>query len=201
MFDGPGSPSRRRSRAHPGANYHRLGVTPRRVDPAAEPAHARRDGLSHAAGVRRVVVSEQHRPLRGVAARRARRGRRRWRRRRHRVLHRLHRRWVRLDRARGDSTGSSAARASPRRSPNTSARCSPATDAPRCSTPPPRARPVYERMGFADHGLTTVMGLEGESAVTGRAKGCETMDVTDLDEVAPSMPCGSVAEASCCWRS
>src|SRR4051812_20392666 len=42
--------------------------------------------------------------------------------------------------------------------------------------------PVYERMGFVDHGFTTVMGLEGD-VPAGPGTGCETMGDTDLDEV------------------
>ena len=38
-------------------------------------------------------------------------------------------------------------------------------------------------MGFADHGLTTVMGLEGK-VPAGRGSGYQSVDVTDLDELA-----------------
>src|SRR4051794_27243830 len=42
--------------------------------------------------------------------------------------------------------------------------------------------PVYERMGFIDHGLTTVMGLEGE-VPAGGLTACETIGRDGLDEV------------------
>src|SRR3954447_25477853 len=42
--------------------------------------------------------------------------------------------------------------------------------------------PVYERMGFVDHGLTTVMGLEAEAPAR-RATACATVGVDDLAEV------------------
>jgi len=43
--------------------------------------------------------------------------------------------------------------------------------------------PVYERMGFADHGLTTVMGLEGGVPSPGGTADCHVVAPTQLDEV------------------
>jgi predicted N-acetyltransferase YhbS len=43
--------------------------------------------------------------------------------------------------------------------------------------------PVYERMGFADHGLTKVMGFVGSDAAPTDAEECAPLTGDDLDEV------------------
>src|SRR4029077_13032253 len=43
--------------------------------------------------------------------------------------------------------------------------------------------PVYERMGFVDHGLTTVMGLEGDAPSPQDASDCHNIAALDFDEV------------------
>ena len=43
--------------------------------------------------------------------------------------------------------------------------------------------PVYERMGFADHGLTTVMGLERRVPARTPLDSCQVLTTSDFDEV------------------
>jgi GNAT superfamily N-acetyltransferase len=43
--------------------------------------------------------------------------------------------------------------------------------------------PVYERMGFADHGLTTVMGLEGDVPERAGSGHCTVATPLDLDDL------------------
>jgi predicted N-acetyltransferase YhbS len=47
-----------------------------------------------------------------------------------------------------------------------------------------KGAPVYERMGFVDHGLTTVMSPGDDGLVAAPSTDCEPIDAADLDAIA-----------------